>query len=155
MSSEEEAGHYVRPHSCKLLIMKTRKIQNRTSCPVLLFLATSVAFAVDPGALPERWITGGPNCAEIPKWQIHEYNPTFTIFRQSGCTHYEKPFLYLVSGSDRALLVDTGAGASDAAAVVMKRVGSKPLTVAHSHRHGDHTAGDKGFDGLPNVTLVP
>ena len=91
----------------------------------------------------------------MPKWQIHAYNPTFTILRESGCTNYEKPFLYLITGSERALLVDTGAGASDAATVVMKLVGSKPLIVRHSHAHGDHTAGDKGFDGLPNVTLVP
>jgi glyoxylase-like metal-dependent hydrolase (beta-lactamase superfamily II) len=121
----------------------------------LLFLAASIASAVEPGLLPDHWITGGPNCAEVPAWQIHEYNLTFTILRQSGCTHYEKPFLYLISGAERALLVDTGAGASDAAAVVMKRIGSKPLTVAHSHGHGDHTAGDKGFEGLPTVTLVP
>lgn len=136
--------------------MNTRSRQNRTTRPVLLFLSlVSVAFAVEPGVLPSTWITGGPDCAAVPKWQIHPYNPTFTILRESGCTHYEKPFLYLIAGSERMLLVDTGAGASDAASVVMKLVGSKPLTVAHSHAHGDHTAGDKGFEGLPNVTLVP
>ena len=27
--------------------------------------------------------------------------------------------------------------------------------MAHTHAHGDHTAGDKGFDGLPNTTLIP
>ncbi len=136
--------------------MNSRKLQKPDiHVRLLLFLFASVAFAVEPGVLPDHWITGGPNCAEVPAWQIHEYNPAFTILRQSGCTHYEKPFLYLISGSERALLVDTGAGASDAAAVVMRRIGSKPLIVAHSHGHGDHTAGDKGFDGLPGVTLVP
>jgi hydroxyacylglutathione hydrolase len=29
------------------------------------------------------------------------------------------------------------------------------LTVVHTHAHGDHVAGDKGFEGLPNVTLIP
>lgn len=118
-------------------------------------LVTSLFLALDFGTLPERWTTGGPDCATVPAWQVHSYNATFVILRQSGCTHYEKPFLYLIVGSERALLVDTGAGASDAAAQVMKLAGSKPLTVAHSHAHGDHTAGDKGFAGLPNVTLVP
>jgi glyoxylase-like metal-dependent hydrolase (beta-lactamase superfamily II) len=28
------------------------------------------------------------------------------------------------------------------------------LTIAHSHAHGDHIAGDQGFLGLANVTLV-
>ena len=119
---------------------------------------------IEPGTLPAKWITGGPNCLEVPDWQIHEYNPSFYILRESGCIHYEKPFLYLIFGRDRALLVDTGAGASDAAAVTQKLIAqwakrnqraSVPLIVAHSHGHGDHVAGDKGFEGMANVTLVP
>ena len=119
---------------------------------------------VEAGTFPASWITGGPNCLEIPDWQIHEYNPNLYILRESGCTNYEKPFLYLFFGSERALLVDTGAGASDAAAVTQKLIArwlkrnnrdAIPLVVAHTHAHGDHTAGDKGFDGLPNTTLIP
>jgi glyoxylase-like metal-dependent hydrolase (beta-lactamase superfamily II) len=118
---------------------------------------------VEPGVLPERWMSGGPNCMELPPWQIHEYNANFYILRESGCTNYEKPFLYLIFGRDRALLVDTGAGASDAAVVTQKLIGgwlvrnkrdSIALTVAHSHAHGDHVAGDKGFTGMANTTLV-
>jgi hydroxyacylglutathione hydrolase len=30
-----------------------------------------------------------------------------------------------------------------------------PLLVVHSHAHGDHVAGDKGFAGMSDVTLVP
>jgi hydroxyacylglutathione hydrolase len=125
-----------------------------------LFLLTAVAcFAVEPGQLPSSWRTGGPNCLEIPEWQVHEYNPTFYILRQSGCVHYEKPFLYLIIGKQRALLVDTGAGQSTAADAVKKLMDLKkldlPLVVTHSHGHGDHTAGDKAFQAMPNVTLVP
>jgi hydroxyacylglutathione hydrolase len=118
---------------------------------------------VESGVLPSNWITGGPNCMEVPDWRIHEYNSTFYILRQSGCINYEKPFLYLIFGKQRALLVDTGAGASDAARVVQaliakwaqrNKVETVPLLVAHSHGHGDHVAGDKGFEGMPNVTLV-
>ena len=32
----------------------------------------------------------------MPDWQIHEYNANFYILRESGCTNYEKPFLYLI-----------------------------------------------------------
>lgn len=144
---------------------------NLTSSLACLFTA-SFAFAqttslpppeIEPGVFPHAWITGGPNCLEVPAWQIHEYNPTFYILRESGCTNYEKPFLYLIFGSERALLVDTGAGESDAAAVVSKLVAawqkrekrpSVALVVAHSHGHGDHTSGDKGFAAMPGVTLV-
>jgi hydroxyacylglutathione hydrolase len=130
-------------------------------CSVALLAAQP---SVEQGAFPSTWITGGPNCLEVPDWQIHEYNPHLYILRESGCTHYEKPFLYLFFGSERALLIDTGAGASDAAAVTQKLIAkwlkrakreSIPLVVVHTHAHGDHTAGDKGFDGLTNVTLVP
>ncbi len=132
---------------------------------LLLFLATlCAAESLETGVLPRVWMTGGPNCLELPAWQVHEYNPAFYILRQSGCTHYEKPFLYLIFGKERALLVDTGAGKSDAAQITTGLIGkwaarsqrqSIPLVVAHSHGHGDHTAGDSGFAGTANVTLVP
>jgi glyoxylase-like metal-dependent hydrolase (beta-lactamase superfamily II) len=121
--------------------------------------------AIETGVLPAAWITGGPNCLEVPDWQIHEYNANLYILRESGCTNYEKPFLYLIFGRDKALLVDTGAGAGvDTAATVQKLIvkwqkrnqhpATVELVVAHSHGHGDHVSGDKGFDGMPNVTFV-
>ena len=121
--------------------------------------------AVRRGSLPAKWITGGPKCAEVPDWQVHEYNEDFFILRESGCTHYEKPFLYLIFGDQRALLVDTGAGKAEVARAVFNLVDKwalrkqrsepVPLTVMHSHAHGDHTAGDKQFEGRPEVTMVP
>jgi hydroxyacylglutathione hydrolase len=131
------------------------------ACTTALFAA---APGVEQGVFPSTWITGGPNCMEIPDWQIHEYNPNLYILRESGCTHYEKPFLYLLFGSERALLIDTGAGASDAAMVTRKVIAKWlarekrdriPLVVAHTHGHGDHVAGDKGFADAPDTTLVP
>lgn len=134
---------------------------------LFLFLsafAASAATSVEPGTLPPSWLTGGPNCLELPAWQVHAYNERLFILRQSGCTHYEKPFLYLFLGDERALLIDTGAGESDVAPVtyrllekwsVLHQRKIMPLVVAHSHGHGDHTAGDKGFAAMPEVTLVP
>jgi hydroxyacylglutathione hydrolase len=127
----------------------------------LLFLLPLMAFAQTPdlekGTLPARWITGGPHCLEVPDWQVHEYNSSFYILRESGCTHYEKPFLYLIFGRERALLVDTGAGAAATAAFVqglLAKHGAVPLVVAHSHGHGDHVAGDAGFQKMEGVTFV-
>jgi hydroxyacylglutathione hydrolase len=119
---------------------------------------------LEPGVLPARWMTGGPKCMEMPAWQVHEYNPNFFILRESGCIHYEKPFLYLIFGRDKALLEDTGAGQVDTAAIVTSLIAKWakrnnktepiPLIVVHSHSHGDHTAGDAGFKNLPNVQFV-
>jgi glyoxylase-like metal-dependent hydrolase (beta-lactamase superfamily II) len=137
----------------------------------LLFIGASAAPGVDvghaavrPGTLPVNWITGGPKCMEVPDWQIHEYNPDFYILRESGCTHFEKPFLYLFFGADKALLQDTDSGNSDAARAVSAVIGkwlrrnhreSIPLVVAHSHSHDDHRAGDAGFASLAGTTMVP
>jgi hydroxyacylglutathione hydrolase len=132
---------------------------------LMLALAAMLHAQVEPGTLPRSWRTGGPNCAEVPAWQVHEYNPDFYILRESGCTNYEKPFLYLIFGKDRALLEDTGAGSTvNTGDVVMGLVAdwSKrnkrapiPLLVTHSHAHGDHVAGDAQFAALGgSVQLV-
>ena len=118
---------------------------------------------VRSGSLPKSWLLGGPKCAEIPEFQVHEYNEDFYILRQSGCSNYEKPFLFLLFGTDRAILLDTGAGKTDLARVVNKIVvqwlartkrESIELVVAHTHAHSDHTGGDDQFKNLPHTTLV-
>lgn len=119
---------------------------------------------LEPGTFAAHWITGGPDCATVPKWQVHAYNPDLYILRESGCLNYEKPFLYLFFGKDRALLQDTGVAQNNGVAEAVdgviaewsKRNGrtSIPLVVAHSHAHGDHIAGDSQFKDKANVTLI-
>ena len=116
-----------------------------------------------PGTLPKTWLLGGPKCVEVPEFQVHEYNEDFYILRQSGCSNFEKPFLFLLFGKDRALLLDTGAGKTDVARIVHKIVANRlartkmesiELVVAHTHAHDDHTGGDDQFRTLPRTTLV-
>jgi glyoxylase-like metal-dependent hydrolase (beta-lactamase superfamily II) len=106
---------------------------------------------------------GGPTCEGTPHFLVHAYNDDFYILRQPACTNYEKPFLYLVFGRDRVLLLDTGAGKidvpGDVERVIREWLGrhhrtSIQLIVAHSHAHGDHVAGDTLFRGRPNTTVV-
>jgi hydroxyacylglutathione hydrolase len=119
--------------------------------------------AIERGTLPTRMYAGGATCTGTPALQVHAYNDNLFILRQPACTNYEKPFLYLLFGSSRALLLDTGAGrlavADNVDSLVQAwraRHGGRPieLIVAHSHAHGDHVAGDSLFRGRPNVTLV-
>jgi hydroxyacylglutathione hydrolase len=119
---------------------------------------------LERGSFPSQWVTGGPDCSKAPKWQAHAYNPDLYILRESGCTNYEKPFLYLFFGNERALLQDTGAGETNVAEIISQTMAewcrrngreSIPLIVVHSHGHGDHTSGDAQFAGKPNVTVVP
>jgi hydroxyacylglutathione hydrolase len=118
---------------------------------------------IRPGVLPKSWLLGGPKCVEIPEFQIHEYNEDFYILRQSGCSNYEKPFLYLLFGKDKALLLDTGAGKTGVAQVVnqiidkwLARTKREPiqLIVSHTHAHRDHAGGDEPFKSLPRTTVV-
>jgi hydroxyacylglutathione hydrolase len=118
---------------------------------------------VETGVLPASWYAGGADCVGRPDFQVHRYNADFYILRQAACKNFEKPFLYLLFGSDRALLLDTGAGKVDVAGAVDRivaawltehRRSSIDLIVAHSHGHGDHVAGDSQFVRRPGVTLV-
>ena len=115
------------------------------------------------GVLPSRWTAAKPDCPGAPPFIAHDYNATFVILRQSGCTDFEKPFLYLILGSRQALLVDTGAPGADVSGLVTdlvrrhsERQGAAPLqlVVVHSHGHSDHTAGDKAFSGKPGVRVI-
>jgi glyoxylase-like metal-dependent hydrolase (beta-lactamase superfamily II) len=99
----------------------------------------------------------------MQEFYIQEYNPTFFILRQSGCTNFEKPFLYLILGTEKALLWDTGARNARVRESVDRLIerwlkanqrASIPLVVVHSHRHGDHVAGDAQFADRPVTTLV-
>jgi glyoxylase-like metal-dependent hydrolase (beta-lactamase superfamily II) len=117
---------------------------------------------IRPGYLPAAWNTGGPKCMEMPEWQVHEYNPDLYILRQSGCTDYEKPFVFLLFGLDRALLLDTGSRRGNIAPQVQltlhrwllrnERAGI-PLVVVHTHSHSDHVAGDAELQALNDPSI--
>ncbi|ADW69345.1 beta-lactamase domain-containing protein [Granulicella tundricola MP5ACTX9] len=117
---------------------------------------------VQRGTLPLTWSTGGPKCLEMPEWQVHEYNPEFFILRQSGCTDFEKPFVYLIFGEKRALLYDTGSRNGNLAPTLQRVMHlwllrnhrtSMPLVVVHSHSHSDHTAGDTDIQALTDPAI--
>lgn len=110
-----------------------------------------------PGTLDVAWMHGSANCGTNtdPEVQVHAYNATTYILRQNKCDTFEAPFIYLLIGTSSALLLDTGdTGSTSLRAAVLPLLGGKPLLVAHSHAHGDHTAGDATFAGQPGVTVV-
>ena len=118
---------------------------------------------VRTGVLPKSWLLSGPKCVELPQFQVHEYNEDLYILRQSGCSNYEKPFLYLLFGKEKALLLDTGAGRTEVRGFVKGVIDtwlrrnkreSIPLVIAHTHAHRDHTSGDEQLAALPGAILV-
>ncbi len=131
----------------------------------LAALAVALLLAL-PGLAQARplfapWIDG--TTASEPQTQTQRYDRDTYVIRQSVKTNFEAPFLYLLFGKDRALLLDTGAGglkvrpAVDAAIaqwLAEHHRGSIPLVVAHSHGHGDHRMGDAEFRDRPDTVIV-
>jgi hydroxyacylglutathione hydrolase len=131
-----------------------------------LLTATLVWSQPVPGSLDVHWNEGAQDCSATPQeaLQVHQYEPQTFILRQSPCADFEANFIYLLIGSDKALLIDTGAVADSKvmplAKTVLERLPDKegkklPLLVAHTHRHLDHRAGDPQFASLPSVQVVP
>ncbi|HET6347172.1 MAG TPA: MBL fold metallo-hydrolase [Myxococcota bacterium] len=125
--------------------------------------------AIEAGTLPAAWIRGAANCNQNadPPLQVHAYNGNLTILRQNKCLNFEGPFIYLLFGTQKALLLDTGATASAATFPLRQTVeglltahygaAQRPqiqLIVAHSHAHGDHRAADGQFAGQAATTVV-
>jgi glyoxylase-like metal-dependent hydrolase (beta-lactamase superfamily II) len=129
---------------------------------------TGQRFSTAP--LGVAWIHGSVSAKHNadPDLQVHWYDEHTVILRQNKAIHYEAPFLYLLFGSERALLLDTGATESatwfPVRQIVDDLVGmwlvrhrslGYELLVMHTHTHHDHVAGDEQFRDRPNTTLVP
>lgn len=119
--------------------------------------------------LPAVWIHGAPPGARShdPPIQVHRHDEHTVVLRQSKAVTYEAPFLFLLFGNDRALLLDSGDVADPARmplretvdALVENWLTAHPrdryeLVVAHSHAHGDHVRGDEQFSGRPDMVVV-
>jgi glyoxylase-like metal-dependent hydrolase (beta-lactamase superfamily II) len=55
--------------------------------------------------------------------------------------------IYLLEGSEKALLIDTGLGAADLVSTVKKLTG-KPVLVVNTHGHPDHSGANYQFDKI-------
>lgn len=58
--------------------------------------------------------------------------------------HWEETHCYLLIGSEKSLLIDSGLGVSNIGAVV-KSIATSPVQVATTHVHWDHIGGHKYF----------
>ena len=137
---------------------------------VLLALAAALTSSpawsqLVPGSMDVHWNEGSPDCAKNPQppLQVHQYNARMFILRENPCTTFEAPFMYLLVGSTKALLIDTGDIADPSVVPLAETVmGLLPadgaaklsLLVVHTHRHLDHRAGDPQFTRFSNAQVV-
>jgi hydroxyacylglutathione hydrolase len=120
--------------------------------------------------LDVRWIHGSEAAKynTDPDIHVHACDEHTYILRQNMAVHYEAPFMFLLFGGSRALLLDTGASANPEffplRAVVDSIIDSwlarhphpdrYGLLVLHTHSHTDHTAADHQFAGRPNTVVI-
>lgn len=121
------------------------------------------------GNFPVKWIHGSPDYRNPtdPPIQAHWYDSCTVILRESMDVSCEAPFMYLLFGNERALLIDTGS-TPDAEVFPLRRIvdslieewleknrrESYSLIVSHTHGHYDHTFGDSQFTGRENTVLI-
>ena len=103
-----------------------------------------------------------------PDIQVHACDEHTYILRQNKAVHYEAPFMFLLFGTARAMLLDTGATANPrffplrrtVDSIIDSWLASHPhpddygLLVLHTHVHADHIAADHQFAGRPDTVVV-
>ena len=153
------------------MFSRIREVFQSTSTRALLSLAIMLSCVASAssepvrGSLPAQWNVGADGCAAAsePPLQVHAYEPQTFILRQSPCAHPEANFLYLLVGSQKALLIDTGAiadaGKMPLAKTVLSLLPTKdgvrlPLVIVHTHRHRDHYAGDVQFPSASDIQII-
>src|SRR5437868_13261679 len=111
---------------------------------IVVYCAESAWSEPVPESLPAQWNIGAENCAASSQapLQLHAYEPQTFILRQNPCANPEANFLYLLIGSQKALLIDTGAVADPNKMPLAETVLSLqlvkdsvrlPLLVVHTH----------------------
>lgn len=111
------------------------------------------------------WIHGSIDCAvnEDAAIDVYSHDETTFILRQNKCLSFEAPFIYVLVGASKILVLDTGATESPSdfplyqtvqSVVGEETMATKEVLIVHSHSHSDHYKGDLQFKGKPGATLV-
>ena len=127
----------------------------------------------DGAAVPDlgvAWIHGSEAAKynTDPDIQVHPCGEHTYILRQNMAVSYEAPFMFLLFGDSRALLLDTGATANPQFFPLRRTIDSiidgwlaahphregYGLLVLHTHSHTDHTAADGQFADRPGTVVV-
>jgi len=119
-------------------------------------LAALLALAVRAADTPE-WCKALPRpeykvlkrvAAADPWFEVYDVRPgVFAIYEPH---QFEEVISYLITGSRRAILFDTGMGIGDMRRTV-RALTALPITVLNSHTHNDHVGDNWQFDDVRNL----
>jgi len=82
-------------------------------------------------------------------FEVYEVGPDIWAIYEPF--QWQEVISYLIVGTDKALLFDTGNGLGDIKAIV-DQLTDKPITVLNSHSHFDHIGGNYQFDNILSVS---
>ena len=101
---------------------------------------------------PSQWwqVLPRPQWRELPRVQVKSdwfevYQLLHQIFAIYEPHHFQEVMSFLVIGSTKAMLVDTGMGIKNIKAVV-EELTDLPLVVVNTHTHFDHIGDNWRFD---------
>ena len=137
----------------------------RLAAPALACLAAcSAPHSADvqeSGLFTQVWNSGLSN--KEPAYQLQAIDQDTYAIRQSIHSTFEAPFLYLIFGREKALLIDTGVEGAPLRAEVDSVIDgwlaaneqkAISLVVMHSHAHSDHVGGDAAFIDRADTVVV-
>lgn len=118
----------------------------------IITLLLAIALSCCSRPTPESW------CTQTLRPELSQYTEVETgqswfkvyevgegVFAIVEPYNYQEVISYLIVGSNRNILFDTGMGMSSISEVV-KRISSLPVVVINSHTHYDHIGGNYEFD---------
>lgn len=115
-----------------------------------------------------KWQHGSQDCNHNTDsvLEVFKYDQRSYILRENKCLNFEAPFMYVLIGDTKVLVLDTGTIDNPQQLPLYNAVNKLILTqqnldgltrdilVMHTHSHSDHYGGDSQFIDKPNVTLV-
>jgi glyoxylase-like metal-dependent hydrolase (beta-lactamase superfamily II) len=121
--------------------------------PCACLVATGLAGAADaPWCEEAANAASGLERVDAGSDWFQAYAVAAGVFAISEPRQYEGVTSFLIVGTDRALLFDTGLGVARIGEVV-RRLTDRPVTVVNSHTHFDHVGGNAEFEDIRNLDL--
>lgn len=133
-----------------------RSIRKVLICAFALALFNSCASEEKTSELvmQENWWDVHPRPVYSSLEKVGTYQSWFDVYRLSEGTfaiyepnQFEEAISYLVMGSDRGVIIDTGTGIGDIRQVV-EQLTDLPVSVVLTHEHYDHVAGAYRWDEI-------
>src|SRR5580765_3358639 len=92
-----------------IALKKTQHVVSELLALAMLFASSGARAQLASGSMDVRCDEGASKCATNSQspLQVHSYNDRTFILRENLCVTFEAPFLYLLIGSEKALLTDT------------------------------------------------